>query len=72
MKPGGTLLYSTCTTRKCENEGVVTAFLEENRAYSVAEMRTLWPDLDGTDGFFICRLVNRYKITASGGACGAA
>lgn len=57
VKPGGTLLYSTCTTRKCENEGVVTAFLEENRAYSVAEMRTLWPDLDGTDGFFICRLV---------------
>ena len=31
--------------------------MEENRAYSVAEMRTLWPDLDGTDGFFICRLV---------------
>ena len=57
VKPGGTLLYSTCTLRKCENEDVVAAFLTENSGFKALEMRTLWPDIDDTDGFFLCRLV---------------
>ena len=56
VRPGGTLLYSTCTTRKCENEDVIAAFLSENADFTASEQRTLWPDTDGTDGFFICRL----------------
>ena len=56
VRPGGTLLYSTCTTRKCENEDVVAAFLSGNGDFTVSEQRTLWPDTDGTDGFFICRM----------------
>ena len=59
VKPGGTLLYSTCTTRKCENENVVAAFLSGDGGFTVSEQRTLWPDTDGTDGFFICRLERR-------------
>ena len=57
VKPGGTLLYSTCTLRKYENEDVVAAFLTENNGFKALEMRTLWPDIDDTDGFFLCRLV---------------
>lgn len=57
VKPGGTLLYSTCTLRKCENEDVITAFLSENSGFEVQEMRTLWPDIDDSDGFFVCRMV---------------
>jgi len=57
VKPGGTLLYSTCTTRKCENEDVIAAFLSENSGFEVQEMRTLWPDINDTDGFFVCRMV---------------
>ena len=57
MKPGGTLLYSTCTTRKCENEDVIAAFLSENSGFEVQEMHTLWPDINDTDGFFVCRMV---------------
>ena len=57
VKPGGTLLYSTCTLRKCENEDVIAAFLSENSGFEVHEMRTLWPDIDDSDGFFVCRMV---------------
>ena len=69
VKPGGTLLYSTCTQRKEENEEVVTAFLAENKAFSLEAfslpdpigdsptgMLTLWPHRAGTDGFFIAKL----------------
>lgn len=57
VKPGGTLLYSTCTLRKCENEDVIATFLSENSGFEVQEMRTLWPDIDDSDGFFVCRMV---------------
>ena len=57
VKPGGTLLYSTCTLLERENEDVVRAFLAENEGFTAAEERTLWPDIDKTDGFFICRMV---------------
>lgn len=57
VKPGGTLLYSTCTLRKCENEDVIAAFFSENSGFEVQEMRTLWPDIDDSDGFFVCRMV---------------
>ena len=57
VKPGGTLLYSTCTLLERENEDVVRAFLAENEGFTAAEERTLWPDIDKTDGFFICRMI---------------
>jgi len=56
VKPGGTLLYSTCTILREENEAVVDAFLQEGQPFTVEEMRTLWPHKNGTDGFFICRM----------------
>ena len=67
VKPGGVLLYSTCTLLQRENEDVVNAFLHERKdthleAFSVpgAEapegMKTFWPHKDGTDGFFAAKL----------------
>ena len=69
VKSGGTLLYSTCTVRKGENEDVITAFLAEHPEFKLESftlsgpvgtcesgMVTLWPHRHGTDGFFICKL----------------
>lgn len=67
VKPGGTLVYSTCTVLKAENEDVIERFLEKNKSFEpesftlgheTAEsgMHTFWPNVDGTDGFFAARL----------------
>ena len=68
VRPGGTLLYSTCTVLRCENEDIVESFLKENGDFEplgftlpgVGEvpdgMITLWPHLHGTDGFFMCKM----------------
>ncbi len=57
VKPGGTLLYSTCTVRSCENEDVISAFLARNSEFSCEKMHTLWPNVHKTDGFFICKML---------------
>ena len=54
VRPGGRLLYSTCTVLRRENEGVTEAFLTERPEFECEHMQTLFPNTDGTDGFFIC------------------
>ena len=69
VKPGGVLLYSTCTLLKRENEEIVEAFLKENPEFTREKlilpnifhentdgMLTLVPGEYDTDGFFICRM----------------
>ena len=69
IKPGGILVYSTCTLLRRENEEVVEGFLRDHPSYKAdtftlpeligvisSGMTTLWPHRHGTDGFFICRL----------------
>jgi 16S rRNA (cytosine967-C5)-methyltransferase len=68
VRPGGVLLYSTCTVLREENESVIASFLENAPEFSaegfelpgVGEVPggavTLWPQLHDTDGFFICRM----------------
>lgn len=66
VKPGGCLLYSTCTVLKRENEAVAERFLREHPDFSAQElplparfgtrtMLTLLPGVDETDGFFIAK-----------------
>ena len=54
VRPGGTLVYSTCTVNPEENEKVVTEFLKRNRDFEQVERILLLPNINGTDGFFIC------------------
>ena len=76
VKPGGRLVYSTCTINPGENEEMVRAFLENNSDFEVCDFKdllpsrlqnkymdgmiTLLPDEDGCEGFFISQL--RRKI----------
>ena len=69
VKPGGVLLYSTCTLLERENEAVVRKFIDEHDQFVLEKLElpgpvgeveegyvTLWPHLHGTDGFFIAKL----------------
>ncbi len=69
VKPGGVLMYSTCTVLNRENREVVEAFLANRPDFFLERlslptgmaqdslgMFTLLPGQYDTDGFFICRL----------------
>ena len=68
LKPGGTLIYSTCTVFSEENEDVVSSFLKSHSEFETVDftmpngktaecgMHTFWQHIDGTDGFFVCKL----------------
>ena len=69
VKPGGVLIYSTCTLLRRENEAVVEEFLKENGEYTLeplplpaafpentSGMLALVTGEFDTDGFFIARL----------------
>ncbi len=56
VKKGGSLVYSTCTVNKNENEKVIYDFLKENNDFEKVYEKTYYPHIDGCDGFFICRL----------------
>ncbi|MDO5445366.1 MAG: transcription antitermination factor NusB [Eubacteriales bacterium] len=52
VKPGGKLLYSTCTVFPEENDDIVSAFLKDTPTYSLVSQRSFFPNTDNTDGFF--------------------
>jgi len=69
LKPGGVLVYSTCTITPEENRQVAEAFLDAHRDFCLEDtgsflpsgrpgekMVQLYPQRDGTDGFFIVRM----------------
>jgi len=71
LKPGGTLVYSTCTISPTENERVVAAFLAAHENFFATDLGVdvppwkhptmpqhlqTFPHRDRTDGFFVARL----------------
>lgn len=69
VKPGGALLYCTCTLRETENGAVVDGFLSGHSEFAPEPFTlpgpvggapdgrlTLWPHIHGTDGFYIAKL----------------
>lgn len=67
VRPGGIMIYATCTLRARENQDVVTWFLQHHPEFTLEAfdlphwgrqegMMTFWPHIHHTDGFFVARL----------------
>jgi 16S rRNA (cytosine967-C5)-methyltransferase len=71
LRPGGRLVYSTCTISPAENERLIAAFLGRRPDFALDDLPSglpVWdhpsvpgflqtlPHRDGTDGFFVARL----------------
>ena len=68
LRPGGAMMYSTCTLAEEENSCVVDKFLSEGDERSLSDFTvgslsssngrlTLMPHIHGTDGFFMARII---------------
>jgi 16S rRNA (cytosine967-C5)-methyltransferase len=52
VRPGGRLVYATCSLLRRENEDRTDAFLARHPGWTLADARRLGP-LDGGDGFYV-------------------
>ena len=60
VRPGGRLMYATCSLSRMENEEVVAAFLSAHSNFVAdAPARTILPATHNTDGFFVGALRRR-------------
>lgn len=57
VKPGGTLLYSTCTINPNENEGNTAWFLQEHPEFRLEKQQQILPQKGRQDGFFLAKMV---------------
>ena len=61
VKPGGTLIYSTCTIHRGENEENATWFVDKHPEFVLEKMEQMFPGKAYGDGFFLSRFVRRME-----------
>ena len=59
LKPGGTLVYSTCSLEKEENQEVVAQFLKQHPTFGLERERELRPFEEGFDGAYVAKLSSK-------------
>lgn len=65
LKENGTLVFSTCTITKAENEEVIKKFLSYHPNFVISDAKLIFPSGSSDelvhDGFYICKLIKRGK-----------
>lgn len=56
LKPGGVLVYSTCTFNRAENEEAIERFVAGHPSFRVEQIERLWPHQVRGEGHFVARL----------------
>lgn len=59
LKPGGILVYSTCSLEPEENTEVVSEFLAAHGGFTLERQRELLPFVDQADGAYVARFARR-------------
>lgn len=58
VKPGGMLVYATCSILYSENEEQVKKFLADQSGFELKEEKRVWPS-EGFDGFYMAKLIRK-------------
>jgi 16S rRNA (cytosine967-C5)-methyltransferase len=58
-RPGGVVVYSTCSLEREENQQVVTRFFASNNDFRLDAEREITPMTDAVDGAYCARLIRR-------------
>ena len=61
-RPGGTLVYSTCSLEPEENSELVKDFVESHSAFELESERELLPFIDSVDGAYVARIRRRLPL----------
>lgn len=58
VKPGGKMIYATCSILSSENQNQVSAFLSRNSGFMLEEEKQILPSA-GFDGFYMARMIRK-------------
>jgi 16S rRNA (cytosine967-C5)-methyltransferase len=53
VKPGGKMVYATCSVLPSENEQQVAGFLQHHPNFKLIKEKKILPNLSGFDGFYM-------------------
>ena len=56
LRPGGRVVYATCTVHPEENQSRIDAFLQDHPLWQLEQEQQWWPGEGGGDGFYAARL----------------